>query len=325
MSAVAAARELRSLLRRHGSRSPGSAAIALDALASVVPADCISLSAWDAARGAHRTLASSYPRALTGFFDGEMHADPLFVRVRSSRVPTRIRDITARQRHGVIFDRVINPSGFRDGVTHCLFAADGRYVGMLNASSSTSSVLDDDVVGLLDLLGADLAAALDPLVPAAAPTGRLHDGVTQGFAVHTDGSVRPLTARARPDLLQVSPALGAVVRRIEHGVSGERLHLVEGDVVHAVEVHGSGRGAVVVLHRPVPPPAGLSVRELQVLAGLAHGRTNAEIARTHGIGARTVATHVEHVLEKTGCRNRVEAACHAVRLGLSLCARSATS
>jgi Response regulator containing a CheY-like receiver domain and an HTH DNA-binding domain len=318
MSAVAAARELRSLLRRHGSRSPGSAAIALDALASVVPADCMSLSAWDAARGVHRTLASSYPRALTGFFDDEMHVDPLFVRVRSSREPTRIRDITARQRRGIIFDRVINPSGFRDGVTHCLFAADGRYVGMLNASSSSSSILDDDVVGLLDLLGADLAAALDPLVPAVAPTGRLHDGVTQGFAVGPDGTVHPLTAQARPDLLDASPALVAVVRRIGRGVPAERLHLVDGDAVHAVEVRGSGRG-VVVLHRRVPPPAGLSVRELQVLAVLAHGLTNAEIARAHGIGARTVATHVEHVLEKTGCRNRVEAACHAVRLGLSLC------
>lgn len=318
MSAVAAARELRSLLRRHGSRSPGSAAIALDALASVVPADCMSLSAWDAARGAHRTLASSYPRALTGFFDTEMHVDPLFVRVRSSREPTRIRDITVRQRRGLIFDRVIVPSGFRDGVTHCLFAVDGRYVGMLNASSVNSSIVDDDVVGLLDLLGADLAAALDPLVAAVAPTGRLHDGVTQGFAVGPDGIVHPLTPQARPDLLAASPALVAVVRRIGRGTPAERLHLVDGELVHAVEVHGSGRGAVV-LHRLVPPPAGLSVRELQVLAGLARGLTNAEIAREHGIGARTVATHVEHVLEKTGYRNRVEAACHAVRLGLSLC------
>ncbi|OLT05691.1 hypothetical protein BJF90_01415 [Pseudonocardia sp. CNS-004] len=321
MSAVAAARELRSFLRRHGSRTPGSAAVALDALTSVVPADCVSLSVWDATRGRHRTLASSYPRALTGFFDELMHADPLFVRVRSSGEPTRIRDITERQRQGPIFERVIHPSGFRDGVTHCLFAADGRYVGMLNASSARPSIIDDDVVGLLDLLGDDLAAALDPIVPATAPTGRLHDGVTQGFAVRPDGSVRSLTPRARPDLLVVAPALAAVVRRIGRGAPPERLHLIDGDAVYAVEVHGSGHEAVV-LHLLVPPPSGLSVRELQVLAGLAHGLTNGEIAHVHGIGARTVATHVEHVLEKTGCRNRVEAACHAARLGISLCVPS---
>jgi DNA-binding CsgD family transcriptional regulator len=177
------------------------------------------------------------------------------------------------------------------------------------------------VVGLLDLLGADLAAALDPIVPATAPTGRLHDGVTQGFAVRPDGSIRSLTPRARPDLLVVAPALAAVVRRTGRGAPPERLHLVDGDAVHAVEVHGSGHEAVV-LHLLVPPPSGLSVRELQVLAGLAHGLTNGEIAHVHGIGARTVATHVEHVLEKTGCRNRVEAACHAVRLGISLCVPS---
>lgn len=318
MSGVAAARELRSLLRRHGSRTPGAAAATIDALTSVVPADCVSLSAWDAAGGKHRTLASSYPRALTGFFDEEMQADPLFVRVRTTREPTRMHDVAARQRHGPIFDQVIYPSGFRDGLTYCLFAADGRYVGMLNASAARSASFDDDVVGLLDLLGPDLGAALDPIGPATAPTGRLHDGVTQGFAVGPDGAARALTPSARPDLIGAAPALAAAVHRIGRGGPAERLHLVERDAVHAVEVHGSGREAVV-LHRLVPPPAGLSLRELQVLAGLADGLTNAGIARIHGIGARTVATHVEHVLEKTGCRNRVEAACHAVRLGLSLC------
>ena len=46
---------------------------------------------------------------------------------------------------------------------------------------------------------------------------------------------------------------------------------------------------------------------------------NPEIGEQYGIGARTVATHVEHVLAKTGCRNRVEAACHGARLGIALC------
>ncbi|SHK68633.1 Autoinducer binding domain-containing protein [Pseudonocardia thermophila] len=318
MSAVTAARELRSLLRRHGSRTPGSAAAALDALTAVVPADCVSLSAWDPVKGKHRTLASSYPSTFTGFFDEEMQYDPLFVEVRANREPTRIEDIDPPRRHGPIFERVIHAGGFRDGLTYCLFAPDGRYVGMLNASAERGGTFDEDVVGLLDLLGSDFGAALDPVESTGAPTSRLHDGVTQGFLVRPDGARHPLTPGARPDLVDAAPALAAAVRRVGRGEPAEHLHLVERDTVHAVEVYASGRD-VVVLHRRVPPPSGLSVREMQVLAGLAHGLTNPEIGEQYGIGARTVATHVEHVLAKTGCRNRVEAACHGARLGIALC------
>lgn len=317
VTALTAARELRSFLRRNGSRTPGAASAVLEALRPVVPADCLALSLWDPAASRHRTLASSYPSAVTALLDGRMHTDPLFDSVRSGRVPVRVRDLAPRRRHGEIFDRIITPLGFRDGVTHCLFAADGRYVGMLNASTLDARHPDDDTVALLDLLGPDLAAALDPVAAPRSPTERLVRGEVDGFVAGADGTVTPLSPASRPVLVAPPSPLAGVVAQLRAGVPPATpvLHVVRDVAVVAVELYASPSG-VVVLHREVPSPAGLTVRELHVLDGVARGLSNTEIAAAHGIGGRTVATHVEHILAKTGCRNRVEAAQLATRWGL---------
>lgn len=48
--------------------------------------------------------------------------------------------------------------------------------------------------------------------------------------------------------------------------------------------------------------ASLTPRELDVLAGIALGRTNKEIAAALGISSRTVETHRESLMKKTGVR-----------------------
>ena len=53
---------------------------------------------------------------------------------------------------------------------------------------------------------------------------------------------------------------------------------------------------------------GVSAREAEVLYWVAQGKTNPEIAVILGIGRRTVATHVEHILAKLGVENRCAAA-----------------
>jgi DNA-binding NarL/FixJ family response regulator len=57
----------------------------------------------------------------------------------------------------------------------------------------------------------------------------------------------------------------------------------------------------------------LSEREREVLALLAEGLRNREIAARLVIGETTVKTHVRHVLEKLRFRNRAEAAAFAAR------------
>jgi DNA-binding CsgD family transcriptional regulator/tetratricopeptide (TPR) repeat protein len=63
-------------------------------------------------------------------------------------------------------------------------------------------------------------------------------------------------------------------------------------------------------------PAGLTARELEVLQLLAHGLSNAELARRLGLSAKTVGHHVSAVLRKLGVPSRSRAAAEAVKLGI---------
>jgi DNA-binding CsgD family transcriptional regulator len=63
-------------------------------------------------------------------------------------------------------------------------------------------------------------------------------------------------------------------------------------------------------------PAGLTPRELEVLALIGTGMTNTEIARELVVSAKTVDHHVSSVLAKLGVATRGDAAREAVRLGL---------
>jgi DNA-binding CsgD family transcriptional regulator len=61
-----------------------------------------------------------------------------------------------------------------------------------------------------------------------------------------------------------------------------------------------------------PPRRGvLSARELEVLAHLAAGRSNREIADLLVVSPHTVARHIEHIYAKLGVSNRTAAAAYA--------------
>jgi ATP/maltotriose-dependent transcriptional regulator MalT len=64
-------------------------------------------------------------------------------------------------------------------------------------------------------------------------------------------------------------------------------------------------------------PAGLTARELEVLALLAEGLRNAQIAERLVVVEKTVDHHVSAVLRKLGVQTRGEAAAEAFRLGLT--------
>jgi DNA-binding NarL/FixJ family response regulator len=75
-------------------------------------------------------------------------------------------------------------------------------------------------------------------------------------------------------------------------------------------------GALVRLAGTWNPVAGLDAltsREREVLAEIAKGRSNREIARALGVAEKTVKAHVSAVLAKLGVQDRTQAALLAVR------------
>ena len=96
------------------------------------------------------------------------------------------------------------------------------------------------------------------------------------------------------------PALAAAIRAVHAGhvlLHPEVARLLAEGREHRAEVH-------------------LTPREREVLAALARGRANREIARHLGVSEKTVKTHVSAVLGKLGVQDRTQAALYAVRHGI---------
>jgi DNA-binding NarL/FixJ family response regulator len=60
-------------------------------------------------------------------------------------------------------------------------------------------------------------------------------------------------------------------------------------------------------------PGRLTQRELNILAELANGNTDQEIAAKLVVAKGTVKTYIRNVLRKLGARNRTQAVVHVVR------------
>ena len=65
------------------------------------------------------------------------------------------------------------------------------------------------------------------------------------------------------------------------------------------------------------PPDGLTTREAEVLALLAAGLSNAEIAQRLYLSHATVKTHINRIFAKTGARDRAQAVRYAYQHGLT--------
>jgi DNA-binding CsgD family transcriptional regulator len=146
-------------------------------------------------------------------------------------------------------------------------------------------------------------------------------------------------ATGRPaEAVTVWAARAAHLRHYEVRDSLEGAHRREEPLCQARQVLGPGqaraaeqRGAAMsrdtaaeyalMLTDPAPPEAAatsgrLSARERELVALVARGRTDAEIAAELYISIRTVRSHLDRIRDKTGCRRRVDLTRLALSTGL---------
>lgn len=111
--------------------------------------------------------------------------------------------------------------------------------------------------------------------------------------------------------------LGADPLRQEIEVLAGRARLV---LTRPEEFSDDGRGDSAVSDdqaKEAPSPLdALTARELDVLALIAEGRTNREIAAALYISEKTASVHVSHILAKLGVRSRVQAVAVAHQVGV---------
>jgi DNA-binding NarL/FixJ family response regulator len=95
-------------------------------------------------------------------------------------------------------------------------------------------------------------------------------------------------------------------------------------VLHAMRAPGAPRPVLASARSPLTvfraprtqqptAPNGLTTRELEILAQLATGSTDTEIAARLHVHEGTVKTHIRNILRKLGVRNRTAAIAHALR------------
>jgi len=106
--------------------------------------------------------------------------------------------------------------------------------------------------------------------------------------------------------------------RPEDLVQGVRL-VAAGDALLAPSV--TRRLIAELAHRPRVSDTrsvddSLTRRELEVLRLVAEGQSNAEIAASLYLSENTVKTHVTHILDKLGLRDRVHAVIYAYESGI---------
>lgn len=301
-----------------GDRGPAGSYI-LERLRDIIHADAAAIFAWNPAAHRHVLVSNlDYTQpTLDGLSDPYADTDP-HRRMLSTHQPLRIEDLPYDYRDTEMYQNVIAPMGFRDGMTTCLFAADGRYVGMVHMSSSTRGSFQPRHPTLLNAI----APSIGKLCTLGRPRGFAASHGSRAAFVARTGCVQLIdetTTLAVATDPRFTTTVTTFLNSGDESVVGlwlstnsrlrVRLDRVDEPLLdsHAV---------AFVTETDVHLPYGLTEREIDVLTGIARGLSNQQIASSHAVSFRTTTTHVERILNKLGERSRTGAAIRAVNEGL---------
>jgi NarL family two-component system response regulator LiaR len=200
---------------------------------------------------------------------------------------------------------------------------DDHRVVQTGLRSYLESFQDLEVVGSASS-GEEALAKLEEWLPDVVVMDLSMPGGIDG--IEATRRVRALSPHTQVVVLTAHTDEARVVAALRAGAIGYVRKDSEPEVLVAA-VRGAARGQSVldpavagsVLQELVhggPLAEELSEREREVLAQLAHGRTNREIALALHVGEETVKTHVGNILSKLQLNHRTQAVIYALKQGL---------
>ncbi|MBL1138253.1 MAG: response regulator transcription factor [Chloroflexi bacterium] len=136
---------------------------------------------------------------------------------------------------------------------------------------------------------------------------------------HPDTKVIMLTSFAQDELLFNAISAGAVGYVLKQVGNDDLIRAIKTVAQGNASLDPGVTGQVLAKLRESTRSeafAGLSDRELKVLALITQGKTNKEIATSLYLGEGTIRNYVSNILEKMGLGNRAEATAYAVRHNL---------
>jgi DNA-binding NarL/FixJ family response regulator len=177
---------------------------------------------------------------------------------------------------------------------------------------------------------------------------QVQDGITVAGEAGDGQAAVSLATSLRPDIVLLDlklPGMDGIAVLQQLRSSGLRVLVLTSATEPAMAADAVHAGAAGVLYKDVDPDAlvrairsvrdgnvllapealgslvhgsradTLTPREREVLARIADGRSNREIARALGLSEKTVKAHVSSLLAKLGVQDRTQAAVYAVRHG----------
>ncbi|WP_214364497.1 helix-turn-helix transcriptional regulator [Pseudonocardia sp. H11422] len=290
------------------------------------------LAVQDPLSGRQRPLVNAgYEKRLLDFLNRDYLLCRTYDIARRCDRPMRMCDYGPDFYRTQVYREFLDGAGYREGITLVLRSGEGhgRVTGLLTMSFSDSRAADDGARQGIEFV----APALGQFVDASlAPTwlASLLGNSAAAFIVNERGAAVPTSDDPQLPPEQLSgPVLAASRAFLVSGATAlrgycSRLGDARWEHAHLVRladdrcVDGPRALLMLELH---PLPCGLTERELDVLTLVSRGLSNRAIGLALGTSPRTIGTHVEHLLLKTGLANRAALASYAmenavVRLGL---------
>lgn len=167
-------------------------------------------------------------------------------------------------------------------------------------------LMDLQMPGISGIEAIERLASLAPASRVLVLTGHEGDGVVRAIVAGARGYI--LKGAANQEMVDAVRATAAGEAVIAPAIAGRLLERIrERDI--PVTASDEFAGAAI--------RAALTERELDIFTRLASGAANQEIGRDLSLSPNTVKNHVASILFKLQLDNRIQAAVHAVRSGIS--------